>query len=94
MSRLSLFSQLTSDPHGAITLSRRLLTDHGVRNWRRYALAFALQPEAHEAGLLGEPADDQEGARARQRAADRVIAERIQADVANAGNVVVDLSVA
>src|SRR5262245_15266048 len=30
------------DPHAALVLIRRLLTEYGVRQWKRYVLAFAL----------------------------------------------------
>jgi ATP-binding cassette, subfamily B, bacterial MsbA len=30
------------DPHAALTLIRRLLTEYGLTRWRRYAFAFAL----------------------------------------------------
>ncbi len=33
---------LLADPHGAFALIRRLLTEHGLGHWKRYALAFAL----------------------------------------------------
>jgi ATP-binding cassette subfamily B protein len=39
---LSSSSPLISDPHGALALVRRLLTEQGLRYWRRYAVAFLL----------------------------------------------------
>ena len=35
-------SSPSSDPHGAIALIRRLLAEQGLKNWRRYAVAFVL----------------------------------------------------
>jgi len=35
-------SPRTSDPHSAIALIRRLLTEQGLKNWRRYAVAVVL----------------------------------------------------
>src|SRR3989337_2743151 len=40
--RLPSSSTLISDPHGAPPLIRRLLTEQGLRYWRKYAVAFLL----------------------------------------------------
>jgi ATP-binding cassette subfamily B protein len=39
---LSVLSPPSRDPHGAIALIRRLLAEQGLKNWRRYAVAFVL----------------------------------------------------
>jgi ATP-binding cassette, subfamily B, bacterial MsbA len=36
------YQALLADGHGALPLIRRLLVEHGQRQWRRYAIAFAL----------------------------------------------------
>jgi ATP-binding cassette subfamily B protein len=41
-SELSDSALLKHDPYGAFVLIRRLVAEHGVVYWRRYALAFAL----------------------------------------------------
>jgi ATP-binding cassette subfamily B protein len=33
---------VTADPYNAVTMIRRLLMEHGLRYWRRYATAFAM----------------------------------------------------
>ncbi|MFL6974929.1 MAG: ABC transporter ATP-binding protein, partial [Xanthobacteraceae bacterium] len=38
----SRFQSLFADPHGAPTLVRRVLVEHGLPNWKRYAAAAAL----------------------------------------------------
>src|SRR6202044_3853233 len=36
------FKRLFADPYGAPALIRRLVTEYGVANWKRYAVAFVL----------------------------------------------------
>ena len=38
----SKLASLFADPYGAPALVRRLLTEQGLDNWRRYAVSFAL----------------------------------------------------
>ncbi|MEX0752207.1 MAG: ABC transporter ATP-binding protein [Xanthobacteraceae bacterium] len=50
---------LLADPYGAIALIRRLLAEHGMRHWKRYALAFSMMGVAAactalSAYLIGE----------------------------------------
>jgi ATP-binding cassette subfamily B protein len=37
---------LLADPHGTLTLIRRLLTEHGLGHWKQYAFAFVLMAVA------------------------------------------------
>jgi ATP-binding cassette subfamily B protein len=51
--------KITDDPYGAAALIRRLITEQGLRHWRRYAVAFTLMAvsagaTAASAWLLGE----------------------------------------
>jgi ATP-binding cassette subfamily B protein len=51
--------KITDDPYGAAALIRRLITEQGLRHWRRYAVAFTLMAvsagtTAGAAWLLGE----------------------------------------
>ena len=38
----SVFPPLTTDPHSALVVIRRLVVEFGIGQWRRYALAFLL----------------------------------------------------